>query len=56
MMKTLIHLIRHAFSVGQFISRRMERTRTDTRDMSVLTITNPFAIEPIPYSTGLILL
>lgn len=56
MMKTLIHLIRHALSVVQFISRRMGRIRTDIRDMSVWTATNLLVIEQIPYSTGLILL
>ena len=56
MMKILIHLIRHALSVVQFISRRMERTRTVTRDMSVLTVTSLLMTELIPNSTGLILL
>lgn len=56
MMKILIHLIRHALSVVQFISRRMERTRTGIRDTSVLTATNHLMIELIPYFTGLILL
>ena len=54
MMKTLIHLIRHALSVVPFISRRMEKTKTGTRDISVLTVTNLLVIELIPYSTGLI--
>lgn len=53
MMKTLIHLIRHALYVVQSISRRMERIRTSTRDISVLTVTNLLMIELIPYSTGL---
>mgnify|MGYP004423793425 FL=1 len=55
-MKTLIHLIRHALYVVQFISRRMEKIRTDIRDISVLTVTSLLVIEPTPYSTGLILL
>ena len=33
MMKTMIHLIRHALPVVAFISRRMEKIRTDTRDI-----------------------
>ena len=53
MMKTLIHLIRHALYVVQFISRRMEKIRTDIRDISVLTATNLLMIELIPYFTGL---
>ena len=56
MMKTLIHLIKHALYVVQFISRRMEKIRTDIRDISVLTVTSLLVIEPTPYSTGLILL
>lgn len=42
--------------VVQFISRRMEKIRTDIRDISVLTVTSLLVIEPTPYSTGLILL
>ena len=53
MMKILIRLIRHALSVVQFISRRMERTRMVTRDISVLTVTSLLVIEPIPYFIGL---
>ena len=50
------YLIRHALYVVQFISRRMEKIRTDIRDISVLTVTSLLVIEPTPYSTGLILL
>ena len=39
--------------VVQFISRRMEKIRTDIRDISVLTATNLLMIELIPYFTGL---
>ena len=38
---------------GSVHSRRMEKIRTDIRDISVLTATNLLMIELIPYFTGL---